>query len=45
MNNRDKPSMNKKSSKIWQKVKIEKQLSPNVFQRFDKYNWDRKKSQ
>ena len=45
LNNTEKPYMNKQSQKIWQKMKMEKQLSENVFERFEKYNYDRKKSQ
>ncbi len=36
--------MNKKSQKIWEKMKAQKSLSPNVFQRFQKYFYDKKKS-
>ena len=43
MNNTGKPHVSRESKRIWDKNQREKSLSPNVFERFDKYIWEKKK--
>ena len=44
-NNTGKPQVSKESQRIWEKNRVDKSLSTNVFERFDRYIWDYKKKQ
>ena len=41
MNNRDRPAIDQESKRIWQRCKDQKSLSSNVFERLDRYKWEK----
>ena len=41
--NPGKPKINEASNRMWEKRQLERSLSANVFERFEKYDWDYKK--